>query len=137
MKRDGLQSLQLITYSTLMKTLICIALILFCGSVTYANDQKPSKDMQKILDERLSGPSRLSTDGLKKLHHEDLEEISKLTIFEKYRVPHPIGNDIIEYEIWRSIQTGGYLILKTGGEGGLLEVYGVGVPQKKTSTSNM
>jgi len=111
-----------------MKTFICIALILFCGSVTYANDQKPSKDMQKILDERLSGPSQLRTDGLKKLHYQDLEEINKLTEFEKYRVPHPTGNDIIEYEIWRSTQTGGYLILKTGGEAGLLDVYGVGTP---------
>jgi hypothetical protein len=118
-----------------MKTLIYIALILFCGSVTYANDQKPSKGMQKILDERFSGPSPVCTDGLKKLHYQDLEEINKLTTFEKYRVPHPIGFDIIEYEIWRSIRTGGYLILKTGGEGGLLEVYGVGVPQKKIAGS--
>jgi len=86
--------------------------------------------MQKILDLRFSGPSRLGTSGLKKLHYKDLEEISKLTTFEKYRLPHGLGFDIIEYEIWRATGTGAYRILKTGGAVGLLEVYGVGTPQK-------
>jgi hypothetical protein len=113
-----------------MKTLICIALVLFCGTFIYASDQKPSKDMQKILDLRFGESSRLGTGGLKKLRYQDLEEISKLTTFEKYRVPHSEGLDIIEYEIWRSTETGAYLILKVGGEAGLREVYGVGLSQK-------
>jgi hypothetical protein len=115
-----------------MKALIYIALILFYGAVVHASDQKPSKEMQKILDLRFSQPSELGTGGLKKLHFQDLEEISKLATFEKYRVPNrPEGLDIIEYQIWRSTQTGAYLILKTGGEAGLLEVYGVGLPKNK------
>ncbi len=96
----------------------------------YAADAKPSKEMQKILDERFTASSVSHTSGLQKLHYQDLSEIEKLATFEKYRVPHPTGLDIVEYDIWRSEQTGGYLILKTGGEGGILEVYGVGVPKK-------
>jgi len=113
-----------------MRILICIALVVFCGTFTYASDQKLSKDMQKIVDLRFGEASRLGTGGLKKLHYQDLEEISKLATFEKYRVPHAEGLDIIEYEIWRATGTGAYLIIKTGGEAGLLEVYGVGIPQK-------
>jgi len=45
-------------------------------------------------------------------------------------VPHAEGLDIIGYEIWRSTETGAYLILKVGGEAGYREVYGVGLPQK-------
>ena len=86
--------------------------------------------MRKILNLRFSSPTILGTSGLKKLHYQDLEEIGKLTKFEKYRVPHAHGADIIEYEIWRSAETGAYLILRTGGEAGLLEVYGVGMLKK-------
>jgi L-amino acid N-acyltransferase YncA len=73
-----------------MKALIYIALILFYGAVVHASDQKPSKEMQKILDLRFSQPSELGTGGLKKLHFQDLEEISKLATFEKYR-PEDVG----------------------------------------------
>lgn len=113
-----------------MKTLTYIVLVLLCGTLTYAGDPKPSKEMQKILDERFAAPATLRTGGLKKMHYQDLVELEKLATFEKYRVPHPAGSDIVKCEIWRSKQTGGYLILKIGGEGGPLEVYGVGTPKK-------
>ena len=113
-----------------MKVPIAVAAILLNTFLTFAEQEKaPSKEMQTILDERSSGRLQLRTDGLKKLHYEDLQELDKLAKFEKYKVPHPIGADYVHYEIWRSIETGNYLILKTGGEQGLLEVYGVGVPK--------
>src|SRR6266850_2171568 len=117
-----------------MKVLTAIATILLSATLTYAEqDKAPSKEMQEILDERSAVHSQLRTSGLKKLHYEDLQELDKLVKFEKYKVPHPIAADSIEYEVWRSIETGSYIILKTGGEQGLLEVYGVGVPKKKVT----
>ncbi len=113
-----------------MKTFTYIVLVLLFGTLTYAGDTKPSREMQKILNERFTPPSTLRTGGLQKMHYQDLVEIEKLAIFEKYRVPRPAGSDTAKYEIWRSKGTGGYLIIKAGGEGGLLEVYGVGMPKK-------
>jgi hypothetical protein len=118
------------TSSNRMKIFTGIALALLLATITYAGDPKPSRDMQKILNERFTATAALPTSGLQKLHYQDLVEIDKLATFEKYRVPHPDGADVVKYEIWRSKQTGGYLILKSGGEGGLLEVYGVGTPKK-------
>jgi hypothetical protein len=109
---------------------------IFLGLTMYAADEaQPSRStaMQKILEQRKAG-FELKTDGLKKLHYEDLKEVEKLTKFEKYRLPPPVGSDVFSYEVWRAPETDCYLIIKTGGEAGVLEVYGVGCLEKRTAT---
>src|SRR4051812_658261 len=98
-------------------------------STTYADQQPaPSKEMRAIVAERFAAGPNLSTNGLKQLRFDDLPQIEKLVRFEKYLVPGgPFVADAIEYEIWRSIDTGGYLVLHYGGEDGIREVHGVGV----------
>lgn len=114
-----------------MKTFVVFAAaMLFAAVVTAEEGQVPSSEMREIIQERFHGEGLDST-GLKKLRYEDLEQIDKLTRFEKYMVPHPIGADIVEHEVWRSLQTGAYLIVETGGEGGLLNVYGVAMPKQR------
>lgn len=110
-----------------MKVLIVIAATLLRASLTLAGEQNtPSKQMRQILAARFDGQVQLRTNGLKRLRYEDLKEIEKLANFEKYLVPHSGGSDLFQYEIWRSKDTGSYLVVKTGGEAGVLEVYGVG-----------
>ena len=63
--------------------------------VAHANNTKPSKEMQKIHDERFAAPSM--TSGLKERRYDDLVDIEKLATFEKYRILHPPRiSDIIE-----------------------------------------
>jgi len=109
---------------------------IFPGLTMYAADEaQPSRstEMQKIIEQRKAG-FELKTDGLKKLHYEDLKEVEKLTKFEKYRLPPPVGLDFFSYEVWRAPESDCYLIIKTGGEAGVLEVYRVGCLEKGAVT---
>ena len=136
MKRTALRRLMVsrVSLPHFTKHLAMATAILVCGAMVFAKGEPaPSKEMSKIVAERFGAQAHSSpVQGLKRLHFDDIAEIEKLAKFEKYRIPHRFGLDVIEYEIWRSSETGAYLILMTGGEMGLLEVFGVGVPQQAT-----
>jgi hypothetical protein len=116
-----------------MKIFTSISAVLMGAAIIYAGEQEaPTRQIHKILADRFDRQMELRTNGLKRLRFEDLQEIEKLVKFEKYQVPHPPGADYVQYEIWRSVATGNYLILKSGGEAGRLDVYGVGVATSGT-----
>ena len=105
-----------------------------------ANDKPsvggPSPEIEQIVKERAMSRFTLSTKGLKPLNLDwyTLDEVKKLTRFEYYDLPVAIGSDHYRYSIWRSVESGAFLIVKYGGIAGIFEVYGVGTSDNVIST---